>query len=94
METENWEPLLVSLTNTEVDEVKIRYHFHVYTVMYNLRNSMKVGLFKMYQMQNAKKCHNCYVIEGEMEKPSKVLNIIISLAPTCSVHMVTALFVV
>lgn len=47
METENWEPLL--------DEVEIRYHFHVYTVMYNLRNSMKVGLFKMYQMQNAKK---------------------------------------
>lgn len=55
METENWEPLLVSLTNTEVDEVEIRYHFHVYTVMYKLRNSMKVGLFKMYQMQNAKK---------------------------------------
>lgn len=40
--------------------------------MYNSRDSLKVGLFKMYQMQK-KKCHTCYVIEGEMEKPSKVL---------------------
>lgn len=52
METEKkGTPFWFSLTKTEVDEVKIRYHFHDYTIMYNLRDSMKVGLFKMYQMQ-------------------------------------------
>lgn len=44
-------PVWFSIIKTEVDEVKIRYHFHYYTVMYNSRDSLKVGLFKMYQMQ-------------------------------------------